>query len=172
MRRKAVLEGYAELMTTIRQEEERVGLRRSFTYQPYLSGLARHSLGYDELSSDPNPIKRKDVPGPVKDAVLTYAAHVVRQASDVEKPESKYKDKDLYKRDKNSRIRGEEKLKTLGLSFEEAKDRLILSFTIEAAKRKGKPVPKGRMRGHFTVKGAYKPSYLKQVAALKKFYGK
>jgi len=120
VRKQAVLDGHAELMTTLRELESKRGKRRSYEYQPYVVGLARHSLGYKEQDSNPNPLVDKNAPKAVKDAMRDYSMRVVYQATTKEKDRKRYKNSDTYQAAKKLRISGEAKLKSLGISHPEA----------------------------------------------------
>jgi hypothetical protein len=83
-------------------------------------GLARHALGYEELESNPNPLTDDDAPESIKAVVLDYSMRAAKQASETVKEESEYKIEGSYESARRSKIRGEAKLQSLGVTQAEA----------------------------------------------------
>lgn len=81
VKKLAVIDEFATMMTKIRQIESKVGKRRSFEYQPYITGLARHALGYEELETSPNPLFDRDAPAAIRALAKDYAMRAVNSAT-------------------------------------------------------------------------------------------
>ncbi len=146
----AVLAGHAELMTAIRNLEQTVGTRRDYAYQPYIVGLARHSLGYEELPSNPNPLTAEDVPQPIADLMKDYTGRVVMQASETLKALKEYEDEEAYQTQYNTVLRGKVKLTSLGLTLEQARKSLLDYWAVRYGSvretKGGRPVLKESVR--------------------------
>jgi N12 class adenine-specific DNA methylase len=117
----AVMEGHAELMTKLRSLEDRKGKRREYENQPYIVGIARHALGYEELESNPNPLFASDVPEPIAEVMQDYKERAVMQATETLKKQTEYKSEDEYEGQRKSIVRGRAKLESLGLTLDQAK---------------------------------------------------
>jgi hypothetical protein len=160
--KQAVLDGYAEMMTEIRNLEREGGTgRRDYQYQPYVVGLARSALGYDELKGNPNPLVAKDAPEEVQKIVSDYLQRTVYAATEPLKDESKYKDAESYERERRSLVRAQaqfQKLKADG-AIEDAQS-LLQEYYL-------KPDSTGK-RGSIREKdtGELKDSYRKKLRAL------
>lgn len=71
---KALLDDYYALMTKVRNMEPKtLRGRKSFLYQPYLVGLARDALGYEELENNPNPLYASDLPPELHAAMVKHS---------------------------------------------------------------------------------------------------
>jgi hypothetical protein len=150
IRRQAVLDVHAEMMADLRQLESKVGKRRDYQYQPYIVGLARAGLGYDELEHNPNPLTDKDAPEEIRAVVQQYSILAVNQATEPLKTKTEYKSEEAYEAQRKSRIRGEARFGALQLDYDEARKLLLDHYMDEY--------------GHVT------DSYHTRVVALRKLY--
>lgn len=121
----AVMDGHSELMTAIRELESRLGTRRNYEYQPYIVGLARQSLGWDELENNPNPFTDKSTPEEIAALVSDFKGRAIIQATEVLKEPKEYKNAEDYEDQRKSIVRGKAKLDSLELSIEDAKQSLL-----------------------------------------------
>jgi hypothetical protein len=149
----AVMEADAELMTAIRNAEQKRGARRSYEYQSYVAGLARHSLGYEELESNPNPLTAKELPEALQRPVREHKQKIVFHGTEKVKARSEYKNDKAYEDQKKSVLRGEAKLKSLNLSLEEAKQALIDHWEYQDPDA---PVQYKKKDGRFVYRGGKK----------------
>jgi len=165
VRKQAILDGYAELMTKIRDMEMRAGKRRGYEYQPYIVGLARNALGYKPLENNPNPLVDENAPDAIKGVVKDYSRRVVNQAAAPLKRQSEYKDDEAFEEARKSQLRGRARMELLGLSHDEAQRLLVESYRRTDSKGRRQTEMQAGARGKFD------PSYLARALELAELYG-
>ena len=125
----------SEVMTKLRSDEAKLGKKRTFEHEKYITGLARAALGYKEQESNPNPLTAKDLPEGIREAVDHYRQLAVVGAADRLSPRSVFKSDDAYASQKTQIERAEAKFRMLNLTYDEAKQSLLAYW----AKTDGSP---------------------------------
>lgn len=120
----ARFEWISEIMTALRKDEGKVGKKRTFANEQYITGLARAALGYKEQKSNPNPLTAENLPGDVQQTINEYRQMAVAAAAERLGPRSIYKSDESYAKQKTQIARAEARLQMLDMSLDEAKQAL------------------------------------------------
>lgn len=115
----------SEVMTALRKDEGKLGKKRTFANEPYITGLARSALGYQEQESNPNPLTAKDLPDGIRETIEHYRQLAVAGAAERLSPRTVFKSDEAYTKQAASIERAEAKFKSLNMNLEEAKQSLI-----------------------------------------------
>lgn len=115
----------SEVMTALRKDEAKLGKKRSFENEKYITGLARAALGYEEQESNPNPLTAQELPEDIRETIDNYRQLAVAGAAERLSPRSVYKSDEAYAERKAQVERAEAKFRALNLSLDEAKRSLL-----------------------------------------------
>ena len=110
----------SEVMTALRKGEAKLGKKRSFENEKYITGLARAALGYEEQKSNPNPLTAKDLPDDVRNTIDEYRQLAVVGAAERLSPRSVFKSDEAYEKQKAQIERAEAKFRMLDMTAVEA----------------------------------------------------